>query len=432
MMPSRCAVLGLDGVPHEMLLDLVARGVMPACGQLLQRGFMTRMRATLPEISAVSWTSFMTASNAGRHGIFGFIDLEPGVYRLRFPSSADQKVETIFHRMGRQGKRSVVLNLPGTYPAMPFPGVLVCGFVALDLARAVYPASWLPYLQKIGYRVDVDATKSQSHRAEFFSDLCYSLELRKALFRRMWREEKWDLFMLVVTETDRLQHFFFDAWLDEGHDCHEAVLDFYRQLDDLIGEFAQAVERMPDCSLFMLSDHGFHSLKQEVYVNPLLREAGFGGAVMDGRFEKIVPSPACTAFALDPSRVFIHDQDRFANGTVPRAAVSQLREELKAYFLELKYEGASVIKDVFFSEELYDGPETVHAADLVLLSHPGFDLKGGLSRDSRFGRGHFTGMHGYDNAFFFAADNEISVPGRFTIEGAARPIMERMGVKEHG
>jgi predicted AlkP superfamily phosphohydrolase/phosphomutase len=432
MNASRCAVLGLDGVPREMLLDLTARGVMPACSQLLGSGKLFPMRATLPEISSVSWTSFSTGRNAGHHGIFGFIDLEPGTYRLRFPDSRDLKTETLFHRLGRQGRRSVVINLPGTYPARTFPGVLVCGFVALELEKAVFPPSRLSTLREIGYKVDVDATKGSSQNAAYFSELCCGLGQRRELLRRLWREEKWDVFMLVVTETDRLMHFFFDAWLEEGHEYHEAVLDFFRQLDELIGEYAELVHGLGDCPLFMLSDHGFYRLRQEINLNPILREAGFGGAVLDSGFEGIVPRDRALAFALDPSRIFVHDMERFPDGRVAQKDVSRLRDELRAFFLGLKYQGEPCIAEVFLAEEVYDGPETPRAADLILLPRPGFDLKGGLSREAGFGRGHFTGMHGYDNAFFYSSDKEQAVPADFSIERAFGPMLERLEGGSHG
>ena len=53
----------------------------------------------------------------------------------------------------------MVLNLPGTYPARAHEGVLVSGFVAIDLKKAVHPAGILPTLESMGYRIDVDTSK---------------------------------------------------------------------------------------------------------------------------------------------------------------------------------------------------------------------------------------------------------------------------------
>src|SRR2546426_7790909 len=68
----------------------------------------------------------------------------------------DVKSETLWDVAGRAGKRSVVMNVPNTYPARALNGLLVSGFVAVNLERAVYPATLLPRLKDDGYRIDVD------------------------------------------------------------------------------------------------------------------------------------------------------------------------------------------------------------------------------------------------------------------------------------
>src|SRR5207249_10205939 len=75
---------------------------------------------------------------------------------LFFPNFGNVRSETLWDVAGRAGKRSIVLNVPNTYPARPLDGLLVSGFVAVNLERAVHPASLLPRLQAEGYRIDVD------------------------------------------------------------------------------------------------------------------------------------------------------------------------------------------------------------------------------------------------------------------------------------
>lgn len=436
----RCAVLGLDGVSYELLLRLSGNGMMPGTARLLARGRLQRMRATLPETSAVSWTSFMTGQNAGRHGVFGFIDLEEQNYRLRFPNALDLKVPTIFERLGRVGGQAVVINLPGTYPASAaFPGVLVSGFVALELEKAVSRPALLPFLRRIGYCIDVDATRAKHKNAEFLSSLHYSLLVRRQLLHKLWQEEDWNLFLFTVTETDRLQHFFYDAIADDQHPRHDQVADFFYLLDEVVAEIADLAGQ-EDCPLFMLSDHGFYPLKAEVNLNPLLRCGGFGAAVMDDGFASIRPAPGARAFALDPSRVYVHERGRYPDGGVDPHDSAALKEDLKAFFMDLDIDGQAVIRQVFDRNDLYQGQETRHAADLILLSQPGFDLKGGLSREAVHERGSFCGMHGYDNAFFFSsqgqADQARITDGHkapeLSIEQAALPILKELELQDYG
>src|SRR5678815_5840410 len=75
---GRVAVIGLDGVGLPLVRDLVARGVMPALEKFMAGGTAAPMRSSIPTISSVSWTGFMTGRNPGKHGVYGFTDLKPG------------------------------------------------------------------------------------------------------------------------------------------------------------------------------------------------------------------------------------------------------------------------------------------------------------------------------------------------------------------
>jgi predicted AlkP superfamily phosphohydrolase/phosphomutase len=60
----RVCVIGLDGVPFSLLLDLAQKSIMPGMNSLIDSGCLHQLKASLPEISAVSWTNFMTGSMA--------------------------------------------------------------------------------------------------------------------------------------------------------------------------------------------------------------------------------------------------------------------------------------------------------------------------------------------------------------------------------
>src|SRR5438309_1959222 len=129
---------------------------MPNLAQLLAGGTVAPMRSSIPVISSVSWTSFMTGRNPGKHGVYGFTDVKPGTFTMFFPNFGNVRSDTLWDVAGRAGKRSIVLNVPNTYPARPLEGLLVSGFVAVNLERAVFPPSLLPRLQAENYRIDVD------------------------------------------------------------------------------------------------------------------------------------------------------------------------------------------------------------------------------------------------------------------------------------
>jgi predicted AlkP superfamily phosphohydrolase/phosphomutase len=345
----------------------------------------------------------MTGANPGTHGIFGFTDLHDRSYQIRFPNFLDVKVPTLWDRLGERGLKSIVINQPSTYPARKLEGALVAGFVAVELAKAVYPLSHLAALEKMGYQIDIDTQKARQDHAFLWKELHSTLEGGRGALRYFWNQE-WNLFEFVVTGTDRLHHYLWDAHADSAHPDHEALIDYYRRVDALIGEIASGFRKLTGSrgAFYLLSDHGFTGITQEVYLNAWLAQAGFLGFDSSGPRRLSDMASGSRAFALDPSRIYINLKSRFPRGVVGDSERSALKSEIASALSGLEFEGQKVVRRVFDSEEIYSGPHTAKGPDLVVLAEPGFDMKGSLERASVFGRTDLQGMHTWDDAFFLA------------------------------
>jgi len=398
------------------------KGVMPQLKKILDSGYgLHKMNASLPDISSVSWTSFMTGVNPGQHGIYGFTQLAPNSYDLYFPNSRSIKAPTFWQTLRSRGKidRAIVLNLPNTYPAFPIQGLLVSGFVAVDFNKAVYPPSYISRLTKMNYIIDVDLQKARTDKAAFYRDLMESLAIRERTSLALLKEEEWDIFMLCVTETDRLHHFFFDRRGEADFDA------FYARLDGLISAtYDAAREKYGDDLLFlMLSDHGFVPLNKEVNVNVCLQEAGMLKLDQTREYyERITPDTI--AFAMDPGRIYIHYEDAYPHGRVKRAEGEAVKKRLVDLFAGLRDEGgAQPVRRIYDKGEIYSGPFSADAPDLLLMSHDGFDLKGNLRKEVVFSNDIFTGMHSWHNAIFVAPE-WLPIDGEINIEYPPKVVID--------
>ena len=421
---NRVCVIGLDGVPHSLLTDLASRGVMPAFKSLIEKGSLHRMKASLPEISSVSWTDFMTGTNPGTHGIFGFTDLKPNSYDLRFPNFNNLKTDTIWDILGRCGKKSIVINQPSTYPARRINGLLISGFVAIEMAKAVYPLSYKAPLEKMGYEIDIDTFRARENHSLLWSQLEQTLEGRRQAFRSFWPQD-WDYFEIVFTGTDRLMHFLWDAYPEKNHPQHQKFLDYYRKIDGLVEEIVGDFEKLTGSldGLFLLSDHGFAGIEQEVYLNAYLREHGWLSFENDPPQNLNEISDGSKAFALDPNRIYIHTKDRYPKGQVNPEDKAAVKKDLKALFEGLEFKGKKVVRKVFDTEEIYSGPETAKGPDLIVLSHTGFDMKGSFKKKEVFDRTNLQGMHTWDDAFFWARE---MISENLSISHPASLILEKL------
>jgi predicted AlkP superfamily phosphohydrolase/phosphomutase len=405
----RVCVVGLDGVPYGLLKRLAEGGVMPHVAAFARGGHLAPMRAALPPISSVSWTSFMTGANPGEHGIFGFTDVDPNSYALRFPLFGEVAVPTFWDTLGQRGLHSVVLNQPSTYPARPLAGVLVSGFVAIDLARAVYPLAQLPALQAMGYRVDADLRQAAEHPDRLLDDLFALLAVRRQAALHCWEQERWDYFQLVLTGTDRLHHFLWRAVVSEDDPRHARAMEYYRAVDEVIGElwdrfYAGRGAETEGEGFLLLSDHGFTEVRREVRLNAWLRERGYLTYRTESPETVADLAPGTRAFALDPGRIYVNVRDRFPQGCVAPEEAPALRAELQAELSALQEAGEPVIAAVFPREQIFHGARVHLAPDLVALGHPGFDLKGTAREREVFGGTHFQGMHTWEDAFVLSRE----------------------------
>ncbi len=449
MEERKVLIVGIDGVPSTLVKEYMDRGYLPNLKAIVDEGYgLWQMDASLPDISSVSWTTFLTGVNPGEHGIFGFIHLDPRDYSLRFPNSGNVMAPTFFQILGQdtggkssslaekylfrvgEPKTSIVINVPHTYPAYPMKGILVSGFVALDMARAVYPSVMVPTLKKMNYVIDVDPSKGHRDKDGFLEDLFHALDTRKDAFD-LFFQGKWDLFVACITETDRLHHFFFDAALDETHPYHGAFVDFYKKMDGVIGHLYDMFKsRVGDKGLFMvLSDHGFAPLKKEVNVNRVLEEAGLLRLREEGeRYQRI--APGTKAFALDPCRIHLHLKGRYPLGEVEEGDVEPLLRDLEALMGELKGEGEEpIIRAMYRGEEIYHGPFTEEAPHLLCLPVDGYDLKGRVGVEEVFSDSVFAGMHNQYDATLILPER-MGFNGKPRIEDLAGLLLDHFCEEE--
>jgi len=371
--------------------------------RLMGEGLACAMDSSMPPVSCVAWTSLMNGANPGRHGIFGFSERRPGAYTVYFPDASHIRAPTIWDLLTHAGKRTMALNIPNTYPARALNGLLISGFVALDIERAVYPPQLAPALREIDYCIDVDCHDAASRKEIFCRELTQALLRRRDVFLTMIARQPWDLFIGVFTETDRLNHFCWADYEDSGSAYHQHFIKFYRQLDAIIGQLTARIDEQTD--LLIISDHGFGHLAKEVYLNAWLKQEGLlrCNTAGSGSLEDIDPA-ATKAFALDPGRVYVNLKGKTPQGCVqPGAEYDQLVRLIASGLKNLQDESASrpAIERVYRKPEIYSGAFVDRAPDLVVWGSPGYDIKAALSKDKLFGASGLSGMHTYDDAFFY-------------------------------
>ena len=283
----------------------------------------------------------------------------------------------------------------------------------------------MPKLKEMDYRIDVNARKVQQSHDALMDDILTTLERRVEVLLHLYDKQQWDLFVGVITETDRLQHFFMDAAEDESHKYHSAFKDFYRRVDNFLG---QVMERLADETMMIMSDHGFTPLHRQVYLNRWLINNGYLKLKENARsIEEI--EPGSKAFALDPGRIYINVKGKYPNGAVEAADAASLAQEIKQGIAEIADNGNRIVKSIFERDEIYSGPAIAAAPDLCVLSNYGYDLKGAVNKQELMDREIFTGMHTRDDATFFINMPASALrPDKPHINDVAPTVLDSLGL----
>ncbi len=424
--------IGLDGTPYTFMRRLIDEGRMPNAARLEQKGSLLRMDSVWPWVSSVAWSTMMTGVNPGKHNIFGFIDRDPATYKQFIPTSRNMKARTLWELLGDGGKRVIVVNVPVTYPPRQVNGILVSGFLSPNLDKAVYPPSYLPTLKALGYIVDADPWKARESKDLALQEVNAALDARIRTLFHLFDQEEWDYLHVHIMETDRLHHFLWQQMADGHLTYAPAFYDVYERIDDMLGQLDARLD--DNTTLMWMADHGFCTIKKEVYVNRWLTDRGWlklRNVPPDRKAGLDEIDPSSVAYSLDPGRVVVRLRGRDKDGCVhPGAEYEAIRSEIATAALELRDPdtGEPVFQAAFKREELYHGPYLEQAADLILAPYDGYDPKGPLYKETLTYKGdELVGMHTFDDAMLYVGGCTIP-QRRFSVLDVMPTILDLMDI----
>jgi predicted AlkP superfamily phosphohydrolase/phosphomutase len=280
-------IIGLDGATFDLIRPWAAAGKLPTFKRLLHEGVHGELTSTIPPVTAPAWSSFMTGKNPGKHGLYHFIEPQPGSYEVRYTNARSRLTKTIWQILSESGVRVGVLNVPMTYPPEPVRGYMISGMDSPEGSTTItYPLGLYPEIAerfgKVGPQIRyLGYLKTDERREGVLKGLeemdAHYLQLTDYLLKKY----PVDVAMVVFTSVDTVQHFFWQ-YMDRTHPQHdavgaakygEAILRVYQRVDEII---AKLTADLPDESAVMvMSDHGFHSTSARIIaINQYLLDLG--------------------------------------------------------------------------------------------------------------------------------------------------------------
>ena len=118
---KRLIIIGLDAADYNLTARFIEDGAMPRLGQVKDSGNFSLLKSVIPPNTAPGWTSITTGVNPGKHGIFYFYDFSS--VPLTIINSTRTSTPRIWDYVRALGGKSVVVNVPVTYPVEAFSRV---------------------------------------------------------------------------------------------------------------------------------------------------------------------------------------------------------------------------------------------------------------------------------------------------------------------
>ncbi|RLC47845.1 MAG: hypothetical protein DRH70_02425 [Candidatus Coatesbacteria bacterium] len=260
-----------------------------------------------------------------------------------------------------------------------------------------------------GWAIDTMALNEGKLSDEtFLQDAVSTFDARKRMLRFALDEIPFNLFFMLFSGTDRIQHAFFRL-IDRGHPLfdaalasrlHNPILDSYRRMDAVIGELLAKIG--PETTILVLSDHAFHSFRRGVNLNTWLVRNGFmrfsGTSRSDydledlfgrGDFWPNVDFEQTRAYSLGLGQIYINLKGRESLGTVSGGPeYRSVKREIIAGLSGLidPKTGETAVRTVYDRDDIYFGPAFADAPDLQVAMASKYRVSwqstlGGISKD---------------------------------------------------
>lgn len=154
---KRAVIIGFDGMDPVLVERFIKSGKLPNLARLRETGTFRSLATTLPPISPVAWSSFLTGANPGKHNIYDFLTpdrerylpelssarvqgprrvLRLGRYEIPLgrPRISQRRKSTPFwHYLANAGISCSIIRVPITFPPEKFPGILLSGMCVPDV-----------------------------------------------------------------------------------------------------------------------------------------------------------------------------------------------------------------------------------------------------------------------------------------------------------
>lgn len=275
----RVFCFGLDGGTFDLVDRWIHEGHLPNLKAMLETGTRATLNSVILPFTPQAWASFMTGVNPGKHGVFGFKEKLKSGYSFQLVNNRSIKSRLLWEMLSENNKHVILVNIPMTYPPQPVNGIIVAGMDAPGIAsNFTFPSSIKNEIFRVAHNyvihlhVGAGYLDTDVKRRRAIDELIDMVAAREQLILHLIDNYPWDFLAVNFTETDQIQHHFWQ-FLDSESEFADAILRVYKRVDQAIGKITSKLG--DDVIEFVVSDHGAGPASQHViFIDEWLRAHG--------------------------------------------------------------------------------------------------------------------------------------------------------------
>jgi predicted AlkP superfamily phosphohydrolase/phosphomutase len=392
-------ILGLDCATPQLVFDKYLKE-LPTISGLIKNGNYGRLESTVPPVTVPAWMSMMTGKDPGQLGFYGFSDRLDYSYRDHYiVTNQSVKDKTIWDYLGEKGFKSIVMNLPLTYPPKSINGVLISSFLTPDKELSyTYPEEIKDEIDTIAdgnYIIDVENFKT-TDKNKLLLEIYDMTKKRFKVIKNYIKNKEWSLFIAVEMGIDRMHHGFWSyctpdhELYDNKNEFKEALIDYYKFVDKEISEMIELFD--DDTELMIVSDHGARTLKGTFCLNDWLLENGYLNLKKEyktkSRFDiGDVDWQKTLAWGSGGyyGKIYLNIDGREPDGMILNENVETIKREImQKLSLLVGPNGEKIENDVFDTKKIYHEVNG-HPPDLILyMGHLDWRVTNTVGNESLF------------------------------------------------
>jgi predicted AlkP superfamily phosphohydrolase/phosphomutase len=336
---KRLLIIGLDCAPPSLIFDRADK--LPNLNRLMTDGVSGPLRSCDPPITIPAWMVMATGRDPGELGLYGFRHRKSYEYnKMWIANSTAVKAKTVWDYLGEQGKKSILVGVPPSYPPKPVRGELISCFITPSSEKSyTYPEELKAEIEDHFGPFLFDVVFRTEDRSEVLKEIYQMTEYHFRVVDYLLDRQDWSLFWLVEIGVDRMHHAFW-KFMDKNHHLYQpgnsfesAIYDYYQFLDEKIGQLLKKIDQ--NTAVLVVSDHGAKGMKGAFCVNDWLIEQG----------DLVVSEPPARGQSIDNlkidwkrtrawgwggyyARIFLNVEGREPQGIIKPEDYETVRDEL--------------------------------------------------------------------------------------------------------